>query len=142
MRIKSFRLFESNERLERRIKEISGVYEDAKSLEYILEEGNYDFSFRITTQHKSYNIEGDISDLIRSNSFSGEGTVFHHDFLKPVTICINISGIGGELFREVDKVKSDMSRFKTLLEQHLDYLPEDSITLFDSGWNYKINISI
>ncbi len=37
-KIKSFRLFESNERLERRIKEISDVYEDIKSIEYILDE--------------------------------------------------------------------------------------------------------
>ena len=159
-KIKSFRLFESNDRLEIRIKEIVGVYEDVKSLEYILEEGDYDFSFRIYNQHNSYNINDNISDLIRDNSFSGDGTsrrwrnrVFHHDFLKPVTICINILGIGGKLFNEInsttiDKVKVDMSRFKTLLEQHLDYLPDDSIKLFceksGTGWigNYKINISI
>lgn len=148
-KIKSFKLFESNDRLEKRIVEIVGVYEDAKSLEYILEEGDYDFSFKISTQHKSYNIDGDISDLIRDNSFSGDGTVFHHDFLKPVTICINVLGIDGIDFNQVnsttvDKIKDDMSRFKTLLEQHIDYLPEGSITLYDAGWigNYKINISI
>jgi hypothetical protein len=74
---------------------------------------------------------------------------FHHDFLKSVTICINVTGIGGKLFNEVtsttvDKVKADMLRFKTLLEEHLDYLPDGSITLYDAGWigNYKINIKI
>jgi len=41
-KIKSFKLFESNDRLEIRIKEISDVYEDAKSIEYILEDGGYD----------------------------------------------------------------------------------------------------
>ena len=156
MRIKSFRLFESNDRLEKRIKEIVGVYEDVKSLEYILEEGDYDYEWKISTEHrfsleqlKSYNINGDISDLIRDNSFSGDGTVFHHDFLKPVNICINVLGIEGKLFNEVnsttvDKIKGDMSRFKTLLEEHLDYLPEGSVTLYDAGWigNYKINIKI
>ena len=149
-KLKSFKLFESGEdKLEGRIAEISDVYEDFKSLEYILEEGDYDYEWKISTQHKSYNIDGDISDLIRDNSFSGDGTVFHHDFLKPVTICINILGIGGKLFNEInsttiDKVKVDISRFKTLLEQHIDYLPEGSITLYDAGWigNYKINIKI
>ena len=149
-KLKSFKLFESGEdKLEGRIAEISDVYEDVKSLEYILEEGDYDYECKISTQHKSYNIDGDISDLIRDNSFSGDETVFHHDFLKPVTICINVLGIGGKLFNEVnsttvDKIKGDMSRFKTLLEQHLDYLPEGSITLYDAGWigNYKINIKI
>ena len=69
--------------------------------------------------------------------------------MKSVTICINVTGIGGKLFSEdnsttVDKVKADMSRFKNLLEEHLDYLPEGSITIFDSGWvgNYRINIKI
>ena len=155
-KLKSFRLFESNDRLEKRIKEIVGVYEDVKSLEYILEEGDYDYEWKISTEHrfsleqlKSYNINGDISDLIRDNSFSGDGTVFHHDFLKPVNICINVLGIEGKLFNEVnsttvDKIKGDMSRFKTLLEEHLDYLPEGSVTLYDAGWigNYKINIKI
>ena len=41
MRIKSFMLFESNDRLEKRIKEISDVYEDIKSIEYILDELGY-----------------------------------------------------------------------------------------------------
>ena len=149
-KLKSFKLFESGEdKLEGRIAEISDVYEDFKSLEYILEEGDYDYEWKISTQHKSYNIDGDISDLIRDNSFSGDGTVFHHDFLKPVTICINVLGIDGIDFNQVnsttvDKIKDDMSRFKTLLEQHIDYLPEGSITLYDAGWigNYKINIKI
>ena len=155
-KLKSFRLFESNDRLEKRIKEIVGVYEDVKSLEYILEEGDYDYEWKISTEHNSYKINNNISDLIRAYSFTGspdyervDGSVFHHDFLKPVTICINVLGIEGKLFNEVnsttvDKIKGDMSRFKTLLEQHLDYLPDGSITLFDAGWigNYKINIKI
>lgn len=154
-RIKSFRLFESGEdKLEGRIADISGIYEDAKTIEYILEEGDYDYEWKISTEYnssifRSYKIGDDISDLIRDNSFSGDGTVFHHDFLKPVNICINVLGIGGKLFNEVnsttvDKIKGDMSRFKTLLEEHLDYLPEGSVTLYDAGWigNYKINIKI
>ena len=113
-KLKSFRLFESNDRLESRIKEIVGVYEDVKSLEYILEEGDYDYEWKISTEHrfsleqlKSYNINGDISDLIRDNSFSGDGTVFHHDFLKPVNICINVLGIEGKLFNEVNSTTVD-----------------------------------
>jgi hypothetical protein len=136
--IKSFKLFESGkDRLELRIAEIAGIYEDAKTIEYILEEGDYDYEWKISTQHKSYKIGDDISDLIRDNSYTGDGSVFHHDFLKPVTICINVLGIGGKLFNEVtsttvDKVKGDMSRFKTLLEEHLDYLPYGTITIFDA----------
>lgn len=149
-KLKSFKLFESGEdKLKGRISEISDVYEDVKSLEYILEEGDYDYEWKISTEYNSYKIGDDISDLIRNYSYPPPSAIFHHDFLKPVTICINVLGIGGKLFNEVnsttvDKVKSDMSRFKTLLEQHLDYLPEGSITLYDAGWigNYKINIKI
>lgn len=156
--IKSFRLFESisgESQIEERIAEIAGIYEDAKTIEYILDEGDYDYEWKISTEHKSYKIGDDISDLIRDNSYTGDGSVFHHDFLKPVTICINVTGIGGKLlvrdssFNEVtsttvDKVNSDILRFKTLLEEHLDYLPDGTITLYDAGWvgNYKINIKI
>lgn len=151
-RIKSFKLFESisgEAQIEERIAEIAGIYEDAKSIEYILEEGDYDYEWKISTEHNSYKIGYDISDLIRSYSYTGDGSVFHHDFLKSVTICINVLGVDGKVFSEVssktvDEVKSDMLRFKTLLEDHLDYLPTGSITLFDAGWigNYKINIKI
>jgi hypothetical protein len=151
-RIKSFKLFESisgEAQIEERIAEIAGIYEDAKSIEYILEEGDYDYEWKISTEHNSYKIGYDISDLIRSYSYTGDGSVFHHDFLKSVTICINVLGVDGKVFSEVssktvDEVKSDMLRFKTLLEDHLDYLPAGSITLFDAGWigNYKINIKI
>ena len=133
-KIKSFRLFESvkgvrlfesgEDKLEGRIAEISDVYDDIKSVEYILEEGNYDYELKISTEHNSYKIRNNnISDLIRAYSFTGppdyervDVSVFHHDFLKPVTICINVLGIEGKLFNEVnsttvDKIKSDMSRF-------------------------------
>lgn len=156
-RIKSFRLFESisgESQIEERIAEIAGIYEDAKTIEYILDEGDYDYEWKIYTEHRSYKIGDDISDLIRRYSYTGDGSVFHHDFLKSVTICINVTGIGGKLFSEESlkfkcaseniDVNSDILRFKTLLEEHLDYLPEDSITIFDAGWvgNYKINIKI
>jgi hypothetical protein len=150
--IKSFRLFESisgESQIEERIAEIAGIYEDAKTIEYILDEGDYDYEWKISTEHKSYKIGDDISDLIRRYSYTGDGSVFHHDFLKSVTICINVLGIGGIDFSQINfktvkQVKADMLRFKTLLEEHLDYLPDGTITLYDAGWvgNYKINIKI
>ncbi len=151
MRIKSFRLFESNERLERRIKEIRDVYEDAKSIEYILEDGGYDFNWKIDTIYQSYLIQGDISDLIRSKSFTFG--VFHHDFFKPVDLRINILGKDGRRFsNDLSPNKSDdlrfvnslgdVRRFKTLLEEHLDYLPEDSISIENSYISYKVLIKL
>lgn len=155
-RIKSFKLFESisgEAQIEERIAEIAGIYEDAKTIEYILDEGDYDYEWKISTEHKSYKIGDDISDLIRRYSYTGDGSVFHHDFLKPVTICINVLGIGGIDFSQINfktvkQVKDDMLRFKTLLEGHLSELPEYSakvtVSLYDAGWigNYKINIKI
>jgi hypothetical protein len=147
--IKSFRLFESisgESQIEERIVEIAGIYEDAKTIEYILEEGGYDFSWRIVTEYRSYDVHDDLPDLIRVNSFSGDGSVFHHDFLKPVKIRINILGINGELFTSDEKYrldyKNDIERFKNLLEEHLDYLPSDSISLEASPYVYKLDISI
>lgn len=144
MRIKSFRLFESNERLERRIKEIRDVYEDAKSIEYILEDGGYDFNWKIDTQYQSYRIEGDISDLIRSNSFSSY-MILHHDFIKPVNLKINITGKDGKEFGDYYDISSNMDevrRFKTLLEDHLDYLPEGSISIDYSQWRLSVLIKL
>ena len=143
MRIKSFRLFESNDRLERRIKEISDVYEDAKSIEYILEDGGYDFNWKIDTEYQSYRIEGDISDLIRSNSFTSG--VFHHDFINPVNLKINITGKDGKEFGGYYDISSNMDevrRFKTLLEEHLDYLPENSISIDYTQWRLSVLIKL
>ena len=143
MRIKSFRLFESNERLERRIKEISDVYEDAKSIEYILEDDGYDFNWKIDTEYGSYLIEGDISDLIRSNSFTSG--VFHHDFINPVNLKINITGKDGKEFGGYYDISSNMDevrRFKVLLEEHLDYLPENSISIDYSQWRLSVLIKL
>lgn len=144
MRIKTFRLFESNDRLERRIKEISDVYEDAKSIEYILEDGVYDFNWKIDTQYQSYLIEGDISDLIRSNSFSSY-MIFHHDFINPVNLKINITGKDGKEFGGYYDISSNMDRvrrFKTLLVEHLDYLPENSISIDYSQWRLSVLIKL
>lgn len=144
MRIKSFRLFESNERLERRIKEISDVYEDAKSIEYILEDDGYDFNWKIDTE---YHIEWDISDLIRSNSFSSG--FFQHrlanNFIKPVNLKINITGKDGKEFGGYYDISSNMDevrRFKVLLEEHLDYLPENSISIDYSQWRLSVLIKL
>ena len=144
MRIKSFRLFESNERLERRIKEISDVYEDAKSIEYILEDDGYDFNWKIDTE---YHIEWDISDLIRSNSFSSG--FFQHrlanNFIKPVNLKINITGKDGKEFGGYYDISSNMDevrRFKTLLVEHLDYLPENSISIDYSQWRLSVLIKL
>lgn len=143
MRIKTFRLFESNERLERRIKEIRDVYEDAKSIEYILEDGGYDFNWKIDTEYQSYRIEGDISDLIRSNSFSSG--FFHPDFINPVNLKINITGKDGKEFGGYYDISSNMDevrRFKTLLVEHLDYLPENSISIDYSQWRLSVLIKL
>lgn len=143
MRIKSFRLFESNERLERRIEEIRDVYEDAKSIEYILEDGGYDFNWKIDTEYQSYRIEGDISDLIRINSFTSG--VFHHDFINPVNLKINITGKDGKEFGGYYDISSNMDevrRFKVLLEEHLDYLPENSISIDYSQWRLSVLIKL
>ena len=144
MRIKSFRLFESNDRLEKRIKEISDVYEDAKSIEYILEDGGYDFNWKIDTQYQSYRIEGDISDLIRSNSFTSY-MILHHDFIKPVNLKINIIGKDDKEFGDYYDISSNMDearRFKVLLEEHLDYLPESSISIDYSQWRLSVLIKL
>lgn len=142
-RISSFRLFESGERLESRIKEIRDIYEDAKSIEYILEDGGYDFNWKIDTQYQSYPIEGDISDLIRSNSFTSG--VFHHDFINQVNLKINITSKDGKYFGDYYDISSNMDevrRFKTLLEDHLDYLPEGSISIDYSRYSLSVIIKL
>ena len=133
-KIKSFRLFESNERLEKRIKEISDVYEDIKSIEYILDELGYNLRWKIVVGKFSLNIREceSIHDLVMRNP------AFNYDFLRPVKIRIDIPGIGK---RTQEVAREDIKRFKTLLEEHLDYL-EESIDFIDGGSYYKIEIKI
>lgn len=138
-RIKTFRLFESyrthEDRLESRIKEISDIYEDVRSIVYILEEDGYKVEWKLIAGRFSYSIKGDISECISRNSH-----MIGRDLLsKAVRIRINIPGIGG---RNTEDARTDMQRFKLLLEDHLNYLPEGSLELVDGGSYYKIYITI
>ena len=138
-RIKPFNIFESyqsaNDIMEKRIREISDVYEDARSIVYILEEDGYKVEWKLISGIFSYSIKGDISECILRNSH-----MIGRDLLsKVVSIRINIPGIGG---RNREDARTDMQRFKVLLEDHLDYLPEGSLELVDGGFYYKIYINI
>lgn len=137
--MKRIRLFESyrthEDRLESRIKEISDIYEDVRSIVYILEEDGYKVEWKLIAGRFSYSIKGDISECISRNSH-----MIGRDLLsKAVRIRINIPGIGG---RNTEDARTDMQRFKVLLEDHLDYLPEGSLELVDGGSYYKIYINI
>lgn len=125
--IKLFENFKDNkDKLEERITKISEVYNDIKSLEYILEDDGYDITWRLDTSFKSsYPLDGDISDLIRSRSFT-DGGLFTHEFMKGVNIRMNVNKPYSEMS---NKIKSDLLRFKSLLSEHLDYIPSDSIKI-------------
>ena len=128
--IKLFENFKDNEKkLEERISEISDVYNDIKSLEYILEDDGYNITWKLVTNFRnSYAIEGDISDLIRTHSFT-DGGIFTHEFMKEVNIRMNIEYVSKPYSKISNKMKSDLLRFKSLLSEHLDYIPSDSIKI-------------
>ena len=138
---KAFKAFESAALLEEKIAQICELYSDAKSLEYILEEDGYDFHWKLDTPNGSYKIEGSLADMA--------ARMMPGDSLSKSKLYIEIWGADGTPFPEcssryADDVRGDMQRLKSLLEDHLDYLPKGSVALVDGGWAgfYRIEISI
>ncbi len=148
---KAFKAFESAALLEEKIEQICELYSDAKSLEYILEEDGYDFHWKLDTPNGSYKIEGSLADMV-ARMMPGDSDIlgaFRVGFLSKSKLCIEIWGADGTPFPEcssryADDVRGDMQRLKSLLEDHLDYLPKGSVALVDGGWAgfYRIEISI
>jgi len=149
-RIKSFKLFES---LQPNIEKICSLYEDVKSIGYILqEEGIYvDYKLivvstgnRESLQKQLISVRINSCDDIRTWLSKPENTL--REFL------INIENrkssvykvtVDNEPIMDESLFRDEVERYYTLLKEHLDYIPEEVIkkhVLRSKGLLYEISI--
>ena len=140
MRIKSFRLFESNN-----AKEIFDLLDDIKSLEYIIDEIEYDFKYNIIIYVFSTRFNRWVELCIPENDLLS----FIDKEVKYLGINIEFSipmfdSVGNRIVwseDELSKFKNDVLRYFNLLSDHLDYISDIS-ELSKSKWDIIIKVRL
>jgi hypothetical protein len=150
-KIKSFSLFESKSDID--IDSICSLYEDVKSIEYILEERGISLSYRLRVTcipHGSLQKEIRIyrvSSCDEIRGFLNRSTVVLRDFFIHIENWVERdprnrwSPVNQIMNR--DDFKIEVDKYYDLLKEHLDYVGEEHITF--KGWtppqHYEISIS-
>ena len=130
-RIKSFRLFESVKglRLEDDIEGMWELFEDIKSIEYIIEEAGYrilyNFMFKARKHDRYFSTftEGTLRSMIENNIPFGKFISINIEVAYPKDqVIVNA---GGQMFltpEQIEKIGADTERYCSLLKSHLDYV--------------------
>jgi hypothetical protein len=130
-RVKSFRLFETVKglRLEDDIEGMWELFEDIKSIEYIIEEGGYNiiynfmFKARKHDRHFSTFTEGTLRSMIENNRPLGKFISINIEVTYPKDqVKVNA---GGQILLtpgQIEKIGADTERYCSLLKDHLDYV--------------------
>jgi len=147
-RIKSFKLFESLQNIEK----ICSLYEDVKSIGYILEEEGIYVDYKLIVvstdnpnqQKQLVSVRINSCDDIRTWLSKPENTL--REFL------INIENRETSMYAD-DSLKEpimdessfsdEVERYYTLLKEHLDYIPESAIkkqVVRSNGLIYEVSI--
>ena len=146
--IKSFKLFENL--LQPNIEKLCSLYEDVKSIGYILEEEGIYVDYKLvvvsreTLQKQLISVRINNCDDIRTWLSKPENTL--REFL------INIENrkssvyrgtVDNELIMDESLFIDEVERYYTLLKEHLDYIPEEVIKkqgFRSKGLLYEISI--
>jgi hypothetical protein len=148
-RIKSFKLFESIQNIEK----ICSLYEDVKSIGYILEEeeGIYvDYKLIVVSTDNPYQQKQLVSvrinncDDIRTWLSKPESTL--REFLINIEnreTSMYVDDSLKEPIMDESSFRDEVERYYTLLKEHLDYIPESVIkkqVVRSNGLIYEISI--
>ena len=150
-KLKSFKLFESKTEID--IDAVCSLYEDVKSIEYILEEKGISPSYRLRVTcipHGSLQKEVRIfrvrsCDEIRG--FLNRSTVVLREFFIHIENWSNNDPLEGwspvNQIMNRDDFKIEVDKYYDLLKEHLDYVGEEHITFkgYTPPQNYEILIS-
>jgi hypothetical protein len=145
-RIKSFKLFESVDPVI--VEKVCSLYEDVKSIGYILEEEGFEPEYKIcvvcvpdgTLQKEVRTIQVRKSEEIR-------GFLKRWSFIELRSFVVTIRNANSKNLdhkESIDFFKEEVDRYFAILKDHLDYVPEEHITkqLWHSfGPYYDISIS-
>jgi hypothetical protein len=130
-RIKSFGMFEAvmGVKLENNFDGMWELFDDIKSIEYIIEEAgyrilyNFMFKARKHDRHFSTFTEGTLRSMIENNAHLGKFISINIEVAYPKDqVMVNA---GGQILLtpgQIEKIGSDTERYCSLLKDHLDYV--------------------
>ena len=132
MRIKSFKLFESaprGVRLEDNIEGMWELYEDIKSIEYIVEEAGYNIIYNFMFKDRKYDAylrtltSSSVLFLIENNIPIGKFISINIEVAYPKDqVIVNAGGQIRLTPEQIEKIGVDCERYCNLLKEHLDYV--------------------
>ena len=150
-KLKSFKLFESKTEID--IDAVCSLYEDVKSIEYILEEKGISPSYRLRVTcipHGSLQKEVRIFRVRSCDEIRGflhRSTVVLREFFIHIENWSNNDPLEGwspvNQIMNRDDFKIEVDKYYDLLKEHLDYVGEEHITFkgYTPPQNYEILIS-
>ena len=131
-KIKSFKLFESaprGVRLEDNIEGMWELYEDIKSIEYIVEEAGYNIIYNFMFKEGKYDAHlrrltsSSVLFLIENNIPLGKFISINIEVAYPKDqVIVNAGGQIRLTPEQIEKIGVDCERYCNLLKEHLDYV--------------------
>jgi hypothetical protein len=142
MRIKSFNnfsIFESIDSDEKFVESVCSLYEDIKSIEYILEEKGITFGYRLTVISYLDESHPTQKHIVVKNCEDIKRTLSLDPFLWSFQICSVIRHNSKDYERSV--FKTEFAKYYKLLREHLDYVDEKFFTYeaFKVGGSKNVN---
>ena len=130
--IKSFKLFESAPRgirLEDNIEGMWELFEDIKSIEYIVEEAGYNIIYNFMFKERKYDTyfttlsDSGVRSKIENNIPLGKFISINIEVAHPKDqVIVNAGGQIRLTPEQIEKIGVDCERYCNLLKEHLDYV--------------------
>ena len=130
--IKSFKLFESAPRgirLEDNIEGMWELFEDIKSIEYIVEEAGYNIIYNFMFKERKYDTyfttlsDSGVRSKIENNIPLGKFISINIEVAHPKDqVIVNAGGQIRLTPEQIEKIGADCERYCSLLKSHLDYV--------------------
>ena len=131
-KIKSFKLFESAPRgirLEDNIEGMWELFEDIKSIEYIVEEAGYNIIYNFMFKERKYDTyfttlsDSGVRSKIENNIPLGKFISINIEVAHPKDqVIVNAGGQIRLTPEQIEKIGVDCERYCNLLKSHLDYV--------------------
>ena len=130
-KIKSFVLFEAVKgvRLEDDIEGMWELFDDIKSIEYIVEEGGYDILYKFLFKERKYDAylktlsDSGVKSMIENNIPLGKFISINIEVAHPKDeVIVNAGGQIRLTPEQIEKIGADTERYCSLLKSHLDYV--------------------
>lgn len=139
--IKSFKLFESAPRgirLEDNIEGMWELYDDIKSIEYIVEDAGYNIIYNFMFKERKYDTyfttlsDSGVRNKIENNIPLGKFISINIEVAYPKDqVIVNAGGQIRLTPEQIEKIGVDCERYCNLLKAHLDYV--SSVKRFSGG---------